>query len=71
MFPLLRTYVGITVNASLTYDEHVTNLVSSCAASLCQINRIEYVLDRQTLMSIIKALVSVNYIVVVPYGPTH
>ena len=31
----------ITIDASLTYDEHVTNLVSSCATSLCQINRID------------------------------
>ena len=35
----------------------MTNLVSSCAASLCQINRIKHVLDRQTLITIIKALV--------------
>ena len=49
--------LGIVIDASLTYDEHVTNLVSSCAASLCQINRIKYVLDRQTLITIIKALV--------------
>ena len=31
----------------------------------------KYVLDRQTLVSIIQALVSVNYIIVLPYGPTH
>ena len=49
--------LGITIDSSLAYDEHVTNLVSSCAASLCQINRIKYVLDRQTLITIIKALV--------------
>ena len=49
--------LGITIDASLTYDEHLTNLVSSCAASLCHINRIKYVVDRQTLITIIKALV--------------
>ena len=49
--------LGIVIDAGLTYDEHVTNLVSSCAASLCQINRIKYALDRQTLITIIKALV--------------
>ena len=48
--------LGITLYASLTYDEHMTNLVSSCATSLCQINRIKYVLARQTLITIIKAL---------------
>jgi len=45
--------LGITIDASLTNDELVTNLVSSCAASLCQINRVKYVLDRQTLITII------------------
>ena len=49
--------LGITIDASLTYDEHVTNLVSSCTSSLCQINRIKYILDRQTIITIIKALV--------------
>ena len=51
--------LGITINASLTYDEHVTNLVSSCAASLFQFNRIKHGLDRKTLITIIiiKALV--------------
>ena len=35
----------------------MTNLVSSCAASLGQINRIKYILDRQTLITIIKSLI--------------
>ena len=34
--------LGITIDASLIYDEHETNLVSSCTSSLCQINRIKY-----------------------------
>ena len=49
--------LGITIDASLTYDEHVTNIVPSCTSSLCQINRIKYILDRQTIIAVIKALV--------------
>ena len=49
--------LGVTIDASLTYDEHVTNVVSSCTASLCQMNRIRHILDRQTLTTIINALV--------------
>ena len=49
--------LGVTIDASLTYDEHVTNVASSCTASLCQINRIRHILDRQTLTTIINALV--------------
>ena len=49
--------LGVTIDASLTYDEHVTNVASSCTANLCQINRIRHILDRQTLTTIINALV--------------
>lgn len=49
--------LGVTIDANLTYDEHVTNVVSSCTAILCQINRIKHILDRQTLIIIINALV--------------
>ena len=48
------------MDARLTFDEHVTNLSSCCAASLCQIKVIKCVLDRQTLIKIIKALVISN-----------
>ena len=49
--------LGVTIDASLTCDEHVTNVISSCTASLCQMNRIRHILDRQTLTTIINALV--------------
>ena len=49
--------LGVTIDASLTYDEHVSNVVSSCTASLCQINRIKHILDRQTLITMFDALV--------------
>ena len=49
--------LGITTDASLTFDEHVTNIVSSCTGSLCQINRVKYLLDKQTMTTLINALV--------------
>ena len=41
----------------MAHDEHVSNVVSSCTASLCQINRIKHILDRQTLITMFDALV--------------
>ena len=45
------------VDETLSYDEHITNTVSACLARLCQINRVKYILDTQTLLNIINALV--------------
>jgi hypothetical protein len=49
----------MTLDSGLTYDEHVTKLVSSCVGSLCQINRARYVFDMKTLILLINALVNV------------
>ena len=49
--------LGVQVDATLSYNEHVTNTTSTCMASLCQINRIKYLLDSRTLETVIKALV--------------
>ena len=32
--------LGLQVDSTLSYDEHVTQTVSSCIGSLCQINRV-------------------------------
>ena len=37
--------------------KHTTNTVSACLARLCQINRVKYIFDTQTLLNIINALV--------------
>ena len=52
--------LGVTIDASLTFDEHVTNLVCSCTRILCQINRAKYLLDKQTMSIIINALVFIK-----------
>ena len=49
--------LGIEMDATLNLDEHITNTVSSCSASLCQINRIKHIFDSKSLENVIHALV--------------
>ena len=49
--------LGVTMDCNLTYDEHVTQVTSKCIGSLCQINRVKYLFDRRTLITIIDSLV--------------
>ena len=45
------------VEIFLSYDEHITLVVSKCIASFCQINRVKHILDKQSLITVINALV--------------
>ena len=49
--------LGVTMDCNLTYDEHITQVTSKCIGSLCQINRVKYLFDRRTLITIIDSLV--------------
>ena len=49
--------LGIEVDAMLSFEEHITNTVSSCFASLCQINRIKHLFDSKSLENVIHTLV--------------
>ena len=49
--------LGIEMDATLSFDEHITNTVSYCFASLCQINRIKHLFDSKSLENVIHALV--------------
>ncbi|CAB4007162.1 Hypothetical predicted protein [Paramuricea clavata] len=49
--------LGMTIDSYLTYDQHITNLVSSCMNSLCQINRVKKCFDKEALTLIVSALV--------------
>ena len=50
--------LGVTMACSLTCDEHVlTEVTSKCTGSLCQINRVNYLFDRRTLITTINSLV--------------
>ncbi len=58
LFPVTSaTDLGVTLDSGLTYDEHVTKLVSSCVDSLCQINRARHLFDMKTLIILINAFV--------------
>ena len=48
---------GVQVDDTLSYDEHITNTVSTRIARLSLINRVNYIFDTQTLLNIINALV--------------
>ena len=49
--------LGLQVDSTLSHDEHVTQTVSSCIGSLCQINRVKHLFDGRTLERVINALV--------------
>ena len=49
--------LGVEFDGCLSYDEHITQVVSKCTKSLCLINRVKHILDSRTLIVIINALV--------------
>ena len=52
------------MNPTLSFDENITSVSSSCLSSLNQINWVKHLLDRNTLLTIINALVLANSIIV-------
>ena len=49
--------LGVTLDSNLTVDNHITTIVSECIARLAQINRFKHCLDKNTLLTVIHALV--------------
>ena len=49
--------LGVMIDSSLSYNEHVTKTVSNCMYRLIMINRIKHLLDRKTLLLLINAFV--------------
>ena len=49
--------LGVYMDATLSFDEHITSVTSSCLSSLSQINRIKHLLDKNILLNVINALV--------------
>ena len=49
--------LGVILDTSLTFDDHVTATVASCMPRLGQINRVKHCFDNCTLILIINALV--------------
>ena len=46
--------LGVYIDERLSYDTHITKPVSSCFYQLVHVNRIKHLLDRQTLLLLIK-----------------
>ena len=51
------TDLGVTIDANLTYDAHVSNVASSCMSNLFRINRIKHLFSTDLLKMTINALV--------------
>ena len=49
--------LGITWDTRLTYDNHITNIVSSSMKALLQINRVRHLFSSEILVKIINSLV--------------
>ena len=52
--------LGLILNPNLTFDNHITTSVSECIARLAQINRVKHCLDKNTLLTVIHALVFIK-----------
>ena len=51
--------LGVILDPNLTFDNHITTSVSECIARLAQINWVKHCLDKNTLLTVIHALVLV------------
>lgn len=49
--------LGINFDTHLSFDDHISKLVSSCIGKLCQINRVKDSFDKETLLLVIETLV--------------
>ena len=58
--------LGVFLDPHLTYDHHISCVVSSCIAKLCQINRVKRNFDKETLELLITSLVSRKFDHVTP-----
>ena len=49
--------LGIYIDQSLTYNEHIAKTVSTCLHKLVQINRIKHLLDKKTILLLMSSFV--------------
>ena len=64
--------LGVVVDEHLSFNEHVTDLVSKCTASLYQINRVKHLFDKSTpLIATINSLVFSKCFTVRQFGPVQ
>ena len=63
--------MGINLDPYLSYDDHISKLVSSCMRKLCQINRVKDSFDNETLKLVIETLVISKLFTALRCGPTR
>ena len=51
------TLLGIYMDATLSFNDHIKSISTSRLSSLCQINRVKHLLDQNTLSNVTNALV--------------
>ena len=53
----LGSELGVILDSQLSFNNHISSLVSSLMAKVCSINRISLLLDQKTLMTVTNSLV--------------
>ena len=62
--------LGVILDPNLTFDNHITTSESECIARLAKINRVKHCLDKNTLLTVIHALVYSKCTTVRMFGQT-
>jgi hypothetical protein len=60
--------LGLTLDATLAFDDHINSLTSTLTSSLCQINRVRHLFDKNALLVMINCLVFANFTIVLRFG---
>ena len=60
--------LGVYIDNSLNYNDHINKISSSCMYKLIMINRMKYLLDKKTILLLIHSFVFNNYFIVLQYG---
>ena len=68
---LLAKDLGINLDPYLSYDDHISKLVSSCMRKLCQINRVKDSFDNETLKWSLRHLLLASFCTALRCGPTR
>ena len=58
------------LDANLTFNEHNVSTVFSCMSRLGQVNRVKHVVEKNSLIIVINALVLVSYFIAPLFGAT-
>ena len=54
--PSTARHLGVVLDINLSFHDHITKIISSCMASLGQINRAGHIYNQTILMTVINAV---------------